>query len=589
MTPSISPLLPPAIRNSAQERAEKNPLSRVFLQPARIVWHNEGVENAKALLDVKDPQIALAGNTGRGAVLQSKAGPASILIDFGFEFHGSVKLYILSATPNRVRLRYRFGESAGEAMAELGGTTGATNDHITRDGVIEVGMLSMQEIGPSGFRFVRLDLLGQDASERAAGSEGAQIELVAVKGIMTYRELEYKGSFHSDDPLIDRIWAVGAYTVQLCMQEYIWDGIKRDRLVWIGDMDPEVATILTVFGDPDCVPNSLDFAKSDAPLPAWMNNVPSYSVWWVLIQYRWFLQNGNYGYLKAQEEYLTGLVPLLCGFVGDDGREQIPDWRFLDWPTNDKPAAKHAGLQGLLTMGLDALGFLLQALGRGKESDRCHRAVARLKTHCPDPCGHKPAAALLAMAGILPYEKADRDVLSQNGAHGLSTFLGSYALAAQALAGNMNGALDNVRAYWGGMLSRGATTFWEDFDIDWLDGSGSIDELTPSGLKDLHGDYGAYCYKGYRHSLCHGWASGVTAFLSNYVLGIRPLAPGCTKIVVAPMLGGLREVSGTYPTPYGLMTVEHKRNTSGNVLSKLTIPRETTAVWEGTQAEVIVY
>jgi alpha-L-rhamnosidase len=41
---------------------------------------------------------------------------------------------------------------------------------------------------------------------------------------------------------------VGADTVHLCMQDYLWDGIKRDRLVWIGDMHPEVSTINAVFG-----------------------------------------------------------------------------------------------------------------------------------------------------------------------------------------------------------------------------------------------------------------------------------------------------------------------------------------------------
>ena len=31
------------------------------------------------------------------------------------------------------------------------------------------------------------------------------------------------------------------------------------------------------------------------------------------------------------------------------------------------------------------------------------------------------------------------------------------------------------------MLDRGATTFWEDFDLEWLDGSGRIDELPKEG------------------------------------------------------------------------------------------------------------
>ena len=34
----------------------------------------------------------------------------------------------------------------------------------------------------------------------------------------------------------------------LNMQDCLWDGIKRDRLVWIGDMHPETMSILAVFG-----------------------------------------------------------------------------------------------------------------------------------------------------------------------------------------------------------------------------------------------------------------------------------------------------------------------------------------------------
>ena len=66
---------------------------------------------------------------------------------------------------------------------------------------------------------------------------------VSYTHLLVYKDVEYKGSFSSSDPLINRIWDVGAYTVHLNMQEYIWDGIKRDRLVWVGDMHPETTTI----------------------------------------------------------------------------------------------------------------------------------------------------------------------------------------------------------------------------------------------------------------------------------------------------------------------------------------------------------
>ena len=114
------------------------------------------------------------------------------------------------------------------------------------------------------------------------------------------------------------------------------------------------------------------------------------------------------------------------------------------------------------------------------------------------------------------------------------TFYGYLMLEAMACAGDYQGALDIIRSYWGAMLDLGATTFWEDFNLDWLPNAAGIDELVPEGKKDIHGDYGAYCYQGFRHSLCHGWASGPTAWLSRHILGIEILEPGCKKLRVVP-------------------------------------------------------
>jgi len=48
-----------------------------------------------------------------------------------------------------------------------------------------------------------------------------------------------------------------------------------------------------------------------------------------------------------------------------------------------------------------------------------------------------------------------------------------------------------------------------------LEGSGSIDKIDPT-KKDIHGDYGAHCYVGFRHSLCHGWSAGVAKFIKEH-------------------------------------------------------------------------
>jgi hypothetical protein len=148
------------------------------------------------------------------------------------------------------------------------------------------------------------------------------------------------------------------------------------------------------------------------------------------------------------------------------------------------------------------------------------------------------------------------------------------------MAGDYQGGLNDIRTYWGAMLQLGATTFWEDFNMDWLPNASRIDTLVAPGQKDIHGDYGAYCYKGFRHSLCHGWASGPTPWLTEHVLGISVVAPGCKVIRVTPHLGDLAFAEGTFPTPYGIVKVKHTKLANGKVRSDIQAPPQVKIIRE---------
>ena len=110
----------------------------------------------------------------------------------------------------------------------------------------------------------------------------------------------------------------------------------------------------------------------------------------------------------------------------------------------------------------------------------------------------------MSLAGMTDAKITSDTVLKVGGPRDISTFYGFYVLQALPKSGDSDTALDFIRTYWGAMLDFGATTFWEDFNLQWTNNAGRIDELVPSGKKDIHGDYGAYCYVGFRHSLCHG-------------------------------------------------------------------------------------
>jgi len=221
---------------------------------------------------------------------------------------------------------------------------------------------------------------------------------------------------------------------------------------------------------------------------------------------------------------------------------------------------------------------MMATLGDTDMATRCSAAADKARVVVPDANGSKAAVSLQVLAGMREPKKAAAEMLESGGPTGLSTFLGLYVLEALGKAGETDAGLNFVRTYWGAMIDRGATTFWEDFDLSWLGNSGRIDELTPPGKKDLHGDFGSYGYTGFRKSLCHGWAGGPTAWLSEYVLGVRPLEPGCTKIVVSPHLGDLRWVEGTYPTPQGPIKVRHERQADGSVKSNIDAPTGVTVV-----------
>jgi hypothetical protein len=302
-----------------------------------------------------------------------------------------------------------------------------------------------------------------------------------------------------------------------------------------------------------------------------MNGISSYSLWWIILHEDWYNLHGNLDYLREQRAYLKILLPRIALLIDEKGSEKLTGGRFLDWPTASDKKAVHEGLQAMMVLSLQSGARLMTLLEEPAIAESCTQAVSKLRNHIPEPSGRKSPAALCALAGLRDAGEA-ATVLKKDGPHDLSTFYGYYVIDALGRAGETKAALDMIRKYWGGMLDVGATTFWEDFDLAWTENSGRIDELVPPGKKDIHGDFGAHCYVGFRHSFCHGWAGGPTAFLSHRVLGIRSAAPGFAKVRIDPDLGDLEWAEGSYPTPKGLIKVRHERQPDGTVKSTVSLP-----------------
>lgn len=554
---------------------------RRYLVPRRVVMTQGNVRDASLLMNEKSnvPTLAPDPSPDEFAVVRSalqntsecacvmKNSPdtphAAILLDFGVEISGSARIMSWKARRGEeksARVIIRFGESVMEALTPVG-VKGACNDHALRDVETELPSLGSVETGESGYRFVYIELLGDDS----------ELELKAVQGVFTFLDLDYVGSFECDSERLNRIWNTAAYTAHLNMQEYLLDGIKRDRLVWMGDMYTHVNSVMAVFGNHDIIARSLDLMRDRTPAGEWMNGISSYSLWWIMTHHELYRHFGNRAYLGEQRTYMRSLLERLMTYIGEDGEEKLDGWRFLDWSSAEDTEAIHAGLQSLMIMALEDGAELMSVLEEDDVSAKCRVSAEKLKLHKPTYSNSKSAAALLAIAGLADKEEASR-MISLDGARRFSSFMSYHILRLLAESDDIDKAMDIISAYYGGMLDLGATTFWEDFDVDWAKSAGRIDEIVPNGKDDVHGDFGKHCYTGFRHSLCHAWSSAACPFMSRYILGIEVLSPKVVRI--SPNLGKLRYAQGTYPTPYGELKVAHMRREDGTVSTQIIAPSQ---------------
>lgn len=421
-----------------------------------------------------------------------------IVLDFGKEMHGGIRIITDLILKDHCRVRIRFGESLGEVSSSIG-EKNATNAHALRDFETVLCCYADATVGQTGFRFVRIDLL----EEKYIYFKNIFCEnnIFSKKPIYTYQ---------GKDKRIAEIFQTAKRTVDLCASSgYIWDGIKRDRLVWIGDLAPEVMALTAIYGRLPVIERSLDLGKKLAPLPKFMNGIYTYSMWWLIILADYYKEFGCKAYIQKHLTYIKELLNVMDGLVDEEGNLNKEIRSLVDWPTKDTPD-EAVGVRVIFLMAMNSAETLLKAFDLPTDIIAKIRQKLLLQSlHIEEK---KQVIALKYFAtGELTDEEYEKLIVGR--AKGFSTFMSYYILTAIA-SRDKKLAIELMKEYYGAMLDRGATTFWEDFNIDWLEGSGRIDEVDPT-KKDIHGDYGAHCYVGFRHSLCHGWSAGVAKFIKE--------------------------------------------------------------------------
>lgn len=467
-----------------------------------------------------------------------------VLLDFGEEIHGGIELVsggfpgipFNSDADKGIRMHVTFGESVSETFSV------PDYCHAAQNVEMKIVPWSVVSCGELGFRFVRI----QNIDRKPA-------PLQSVVGRYVHRDLPVKAEFFCADDLLNQIWHTSAKTLQLCLQNYAWDGIKRDRLVWMGDLYPELKACATLFGKQGVIEKSMDFVRDETPLPAFMNGIWVYSIWWILGQFHWHLRFGDVDYLKSQRDYLIALLRLFAGNMDENGLQKGRDSALLDWASDGK-ADSIPGAHALLLLAFRAGEKLCRILGDPETANICADASRRMAGLSFPVTDSMAGNAFQVFVGWKNPGKMYDEVFAKTLPHKMSTFLGCFTLDACVMGNHLQEALDCLRAYWGGMIRLGATSFWEHFEVAWLENGARIDEIVPSGKTDVHKEHGIGCFKGFRNSLCHGWASLPGEWLIRNILGVSFLDP--VTIRFAPNLGGLKFAEGAIPTGQGMIAVK---------------------------------
>ncbi|MEI6949070.1 alpha-L-rhamnosidase C-terminal domain-containing protein [Paraflavisolibacter sp. H34] len=414
---------------------------------------------------------------------------------------------------------------------------------------------------PLGFRYARVE---------NSNKQNVSAEALVHPG-------QYRGAFACSDSLLTQIWMNSAYTLRLCMRDFLLDGIKRDRLPWAGDLTMSSLVNAFTFHDGELVRRSLVALSRAGIREVDINAIVDFSLLWIIAEDQYQLYFADATHLREQWGLIRESLRFLAASTDDNGF-LVPrkgTRLFLDWVKQEKWTA----LQVLWWWAQTSGAKLAQRVGDGEMAGQFTRNAARLKAVLNQAAWSQQEQRWLSKLDGASEKTRHPNFLSvvsglssQSQFPGIKAFLqdekvksvgspymGGFEVMALARLGDIDYMLGHVKNYWGGMVKRGATSFWEAYTAN----------------EPVERQYSFY-NRPYGKSLCHAWSSGPAALLSSELFGLKPLEDGWKKFTLRPQLGNLGWASVCVPTHYGDIKVDIEKD-----VIQIDVPAGTALEWKG--------
>ena len=491
-------------------------------------------------------------------------------------------------------------------------------------------------------RYMKISLVSDSQQPQAT-----YVNIKRIGLVFSAYPCAWKGKFESENPMLNKIWQMGAYTVQLCMQRnietsenkihelpdflknfintwkgkyspyVIFDGPRRDREAWLGDIRTEALVIHTAFGAYDVVKSSLeiflDLQKNDGVTygcaGTWQNFI-EYNFWWIISIWECYLYSGDKEFLGHLYPGVRRLLDYIVfnmddrGFIYNDGNwmwtlpregyssgaECILYYALICGSKIEKEMYNEGDAEKLSCLAekvkgninkefwdeekgvyIDDLKLLdidipvltdvnCYAILFGiADSEKSRRILKYLKDNMWTPYGSATLDKRIEKAKIKP---------------GLMNYpLGNYA----SLYNDPENAIVKLmyphnRQVWpfingyeteARMVVGDVENAFELIERCWgntaYEETGTFWEMFDIDAcefapRSIFENNKSDCL----NSAAHGWSGWISYIMQTYILGVRPARPGFKKTTISPVLGNLKNVSGCVPTPYGVIKVAIK-------------------------------
>lgn len=531
--------------------------------PSRLI--SQGVFTAytypmqqHAALAFREPDIMIVPGKAEGLSLTVPHGDGMYLVfDLGKETVGYLELEIACPTPTTVDVGF------GEHLEDLRVRTNVGGrQFVLRCQASPEGSVFVHRFIRLGCRYLQLFIHGRDALVRYAGLRPVHYPFRA------------EASFSCSDHLHQRIYQVAKYTLDCCVHEHYEDCPWREQALYAFDSRNQMLFGYYAYGEftqPRESLRTLALSQREDGLlelcaPARVPvDIPAFSLAFVVELEEYCRYSGDISFGREMLPVVRRILQAVHSHVANGlvwNFREPGYWNFYEWRplldgtpierTEELPPSAHAPLQlyyllalqrtaaicRYLRMDTPELDAQIDQVRAGLEQfwDPDAQAYASFLAEGAREQYAELTQALALYTDAVPEHR--RDTLREKLASGtlvpisMSSSIFKYEALLQQPDRYGHAVFEQIAECWGGMLYRGATTFWE----------------TELGAEDFDR----------AGSLCHAWSSVPLYLYGAYLLGVRPEEPGVWK-QHTPVPCSILQAAGTLHTPRGTMDVQASR------------------------------